>query len=156
MKLLEAYIKRIVAEQHSNDNDDIIQAIIKKFPAEYVLVAFTFDPAHAYAHTHARAEVLSWALTTGKQDAFQQKYNADKAFKKLMNETYCYNKYVYFDLWLNSLELKEFLKDNLKSAEIIVIERYKTSAVSLSDVSAALEIAENVEEFIEMARAAIA
>ena len=155
MKLLEAYIKRIVAEQHSNDNDDIIQAIIKKFPAEYVLVAFTFDPAHAYAHTHARADVLSWALTTGKQDAFQQKYNADKAFRKLVNKTYCYSKQAYFDLWLNSLELREFLREDLKSAELILIERNKASAVSIKDVSAALEIAESVEEFIEMVKASL-
>ena len=72
-----------------------------------------------------------------------------------MDKAYCYNKQAYFDLWLNSLELKEFLREDLKSAEIIVIERYKTSAVSIKDVSAALEIAENVEEFIEMVKASL-
>ena len=135
MKLLKEYIRQLV-EQHSNN---IIQAIVKKFPAD-----FAAAPAPAPWAGRARA------LAAGKQNAFWQKYNADAAFRKLMRETYCYNKRAYFDFWLNSLELKEFLREDLKSAEMIVIEGDKASAVSLSDVSAALEIAENVEEFEEM------
>ena len=142
MKLLERYIKRIIAEQHSNNND-IIQAIIKKFPADYAL-ALTFALV-----------AVALADAQNKQDAFWQKYNTDTAFRKLMNETYCYNKQIIFDFWLNTPELREFLREDLKSAEMIVIEGDKASAVSLSDVSAALEIAENVEEFIEMVKAEI-
>ena len=141
MKPLKEYIRQLV-EQQQSDND-IIQAIVKKFPAEYGLSSAAFASASAFA------------LAADKQNAFWQKYNADEAFRKLMNETYCYHKARdYFDFWLNSLELKEFLREDLKSADVIVIEDDKASAVSLSDVSAALEIAENVEEFKEMVKTA--
>ena len=143
MKLLKEYIRQLV-EQQSNNND-IIQAIANKFPSDFTAaLALPGGPL-----------TLADALAKDKQDAFWQKYNADAAFRKLMRETYCYNKQIIFDFWLNSLELKEFLKEDLKSADVIVIEGDKASAVSLSDVSAALEIAENVEEFIEMVRASL-
>mgnify|MGYP001570425140 FL=1 len=149
MKLLERYIKRIVAEQQSNNND-IIQAIIKKFPADYALARSALVAAGVGERRGGGR-----AFATGKRDAFWQKYSSNAAFKKLVNETYCYSKQTYFDFWLNSLELREFLREDLKSAELIVIEENKVSAISLSDVSSALEIAENVGEFIEMVKASL-
>ena len=144
MKPLKEYIRQLV-EQQQSDND-IIQAIVKKFPAEYGLSSAALPVA---------VPGFALALAADKQNAFWRKYNADEAFRKLMNETYCYHKARdYFDFWLNSLELKEFLREDLKSADVIVIEDDKASAVSLSDVSAALEIAENVEEFKEMVKTA--
>ena len=151
MKLLKEYIRQLVEQQHSNNS--IIQAIVKKFPSDYVPLPLALTAAHAFAL--ARPAVVARAVAADKREAFRQKYNADAAFRKLMNETYCYNRQIIFDFWLNSLELKEFLREDLKSAEMIVIEGDKASAVSLSDVSAALEIAENVEEFKEMVKASL-
>ena len=121
----------------------IINQIVSKFQPDYApasvdALAFTFA---------GLAFAFALALATGKRDAFWQKYNADAAFRKLMNETYCYNKQAYFDLWLSSLELREFLRDNLKNAEVILIELDKTSALSLKQVERALSEARDAEEF---------
>ena len=113
-----------------------------------------FQPDYAPASVDALAALVAaaaLALATGKRDAFWQKYNADAAFRKLMNETYCYNKQAYFDLWLSSLELREFLRDNLKNAEVILIELDKTSALSLKQVERALSEARDAEEFKRLA-----
>ena len=141
MKLLEAYIKRIIAEQQSNNND-IIQAIIKKFPADYALARSALVAAGVGERRGGGR-----AFATGKRDAFWQKYSSNAAFKKLVNETYCYSKQTYFDFWLNSLELREFLREDLQSAELILVELDRVSALSSKQIERALSEARSVEEF---------
>ena len=140
-------VKKDLTQQHSNNN--IIQAIVNKFPADFARALSLPLPRGALSLARLRA------FATDKWSAFWQKHDADEAFRKLMRDTYCYNRKSTFNFWLNSLELREFLRDNLKNAEVVLIEQDKASAVSLSDVSAALEIAESVEEFIEMVKASI-
>ena len=69
-----------------------------------------------------------------------------------MNSSYAYNKRSYFDFWQSSDKLREYLKPELKSAEVILVELEKASALSLKDIRNVLEIAENVEEFVEMVK----
>ena len=69
-----------------------------------------------------------------------------------MNGSYVYKKYGVFDFLQSFDELREYLKPELKNAEMILIVRYKASALRISDVRSALEIAENVEEFLEMVK----
>ena len=64
-----------------------------------------------------------------------------------MNETYCYSKQTYFDFWLNSLELREFLREDLQSAELILVELDRVSALSSKQIERALSEARSVEEF---------
>ena len=143
-KLLETYIKRciILAEQRTGTGgNNIIKAIINKFPSEYALApAFTLAPA------------LAVALAFAKQRAFWERYNTDAGFRNMMRSSYVYKKRSYFDFWLISSEFSEYLRPELQRAELLVIEEDKASAVTVNDVSSALEIAENVEEFIEMVK----
>jgi len=144
-KLLETYIKRcIIAEQHT-DSSNIIRAIISKFPSEYIP---GFDSGGALL---ALAGILT---APDRQAAFWKRYNTGEAFRKKMS-SYTYKKGDYFDFWQNSDEFREYLKPELKSAEVILVEQDKASALRISDVRSALEIAENVEEFEEMVRASI-
>jgi len=139
-KLLETYIKRciILAEQRTGTGgNNIIKAIINKFPSEYAL-----------ALPVAGAGFLAFA----KQRAFWERYNTDAGFRNMMRSSYVYKKRSYFDFWLISSEFSEYLRPELQRAELLVIEEDKASAVTVNDVSSALEIAENVEEFIEMVK----
>ena len=104
-----------------------------------------FQPDFGRAIDEPRARLRAFA--TDKWSAFWQKHDADEAFRKLMRDTYCYNRKSTFNFWLNSLELREFLRDNLKNAEVILIELNKTSALSLKQVERALSEARDAEEF---------
>ena len=145
-KLLETYIKRcIIAEQHT-DSSNIIRAIISKFPSEYIP---GFDGGGALL---ARSRVRGGP---DRQAAFWKRRDTDKAFRKQANSQYAYKKYGVFDFFVIEDEFREYLKPELKSAEVILVEQDKASALRISDVRSALEIAENVEEFEEMVRASI-
>ena len=113
----------------------IINQIVSKFQQDYIAaLALALVP-------------LALAPTTGKQDTFWQKHSSNAAFRKLMRETYCYNKRVCFDFWLNSLELREFLREGLQNADVILIEQDRASALSLKQVERALNRTKDVEEF---------
>ena len=146
-KLLETYIKRcIIAEQHT-DSSNIIRAIISKFPSEYIP---GFDGGGALL---ALAGILT---APDRQAAFWKRCDTDKAFRKQMNSSCAYNKQDgVFDFFVIEDEFREYLKPELKSAEVILVEPGKASALRINDVRSALEIAENVEEFVEMVRASI-
>ena len=118
----------------------IINQIVSKFQPD-----FTFSLSLAFAWRRAPA------FAADKWNAFWQKHSSNAAFKKLMNETYCYSKQTVFDFWLNSLELKEFLREDLQSAELILVELDKTSALSLKQVERALSEARDAEEFKRLA-----
>ena len=149
-KLLETYIKRcILAEQHTNNNN-IIKDIINKFSSEYALSRFLL--LGSSDRPLASGLPLAFALAHGKRAAFWKRYDTDEAFKKQMNSSYAYNKRSYFDFWQSSDKLREYLKPELKSAEVILVELEKASALSLKDIRNVLEIAENVEEFVEMVK----
>ena len=108
----------------------ITSQIVSKFQQDYI-AAPPFAPAFA----------------ADKRDAFRRKYNADAVFRKLMDEAYCYNKQTVFDFWLSSLELREFLREDLQNADVILVERDKASALSLKQVERALSEAKDAEEF---------
>jgi len=139
-RLLETYIKRCIAleEQYTNSSN-IIRAIINKFPSEYAL-----PPALAPG-----------PIAHDKRNAFWKRYDIDAAFNSKMNSSYANNKQNWFDFWQNSDELREYLEPELKSAEVILVEQDEVSALKISDVRSALEIAEDVEEFKEMIRTSI-
>ena len=146
--LIKEYTKYIIAEQRTNSNN-IIQAIINKFPSEYTPGDGDRGPPGD------GGPALRPALAPDKRVAFWERYNTDEAFRKKMNSSYTYKKGDYFDFWQNSDEFREYLKPELKSAEVILVEPGKASALRINDVRSALEIAENVEEFVEMVRASI-
>jgi len=118
----------------------IINQIINKFPSEYI---------------PDLPGTLSFALAVDERDAFWEKYNTDEAFRRKMLSSYAYKKQGWFDFLVVSSELREYLKPELKRAEVILIEEDKASALKINDVRSALEIAENVEEFIEMVKASV-
>ena len=135
----------------------IIDQIVSKFQQDYTSV---FAPALPSALTAALALALTltlppalalartFALAQHKQNAFWERYYADEAFRKQIDSSYTYRRGVgYFDFWLNSLELKEFLREDLQSAELILIESNKASALSLKQVERALSEARDAEEF---------
>lgn len=115
----------------------IINQIIRKFPSAYR------QPRPATALS------VALALAQDKRSAFLQKYNnaTDKVFRELIDETCCYSECVFFDFLLNTPELREFLREDLKSAEIILIESNRASALSLKQVERALSEARDAEEF---------
>lgn len=139
--------KRIIVEQHINSNN-ILKDITNKFPSEYALALPASTP-------FSLVFTLAIAFASDKQDAFRKRYSADAAFRKQMKSSYANKIESYPDFWQNSDELREYLKPELQSAEVILIEPDKASAVKIEDVSSALEIAENVEEFVEMVKANI-
>ena len=130
----------MIAEQHTNSNN-ILKDITNKFPSEYAL-------------PHGFAGRAAGALAPDRQAAFWERYNTDEAFRKQMNSSCAYNKQDWFDFLQNSDELRKYLKPELKSAEVILVEQDRASALSLKDIRNVLEIAENVEEFIEMVKIA--
>ena len=135
-KLLETYIKRcIIAEQHT-DSSNIIRAIISKFPSEYIP---GFDSGGALL---ALAGILT---APDRQAAFWKRYNTGEAFRKKMS-SYTYKKGDYFDFWQNSDEFREYLKPELKSAEVILVEPNKASVLSLKQLERAVSEARSVEE----------
>ena len=147
-RIIKEYVRRMLLELEQRQDNNIIQAIVTKFPSDYAL-AFPGDDALALGH----------AIASNKRDAFWERYNADEAFKKQMNSSYACKKQGWFDFWFDFLvvssELREYLKPELKRAEVILIEEDKASALKINDVRSALEIAENVEEFIEMVKASV-
>jgi len=146
--LLETYIKRcIIVEQQRQNSNNIIRDIVNKFSSEYALRPR--GPGLGPA-----AVALAFALASNQQDAFWKRYNTDTAFRDIMKSSYTYKKRDIFDFWQNSDEFREYLKPELKSAEVILVEQDRASALSLKDIRNVLEIAENVEEFIEMVKIA--
>ena len=143
-KLLETYIKRcILAEQHTNNNN-IIKDIINKFSSEYALSRFLL--LGSSDRPLASGLPLAFALAHGKRTAFWKRYDTDEAFKKQMNSSYAYNKRSYFDFWQSSDKLREYLKPELKSAEVILVEPNKASVLSLKQLERAVSEARSVEE----------
>ena len=124
---------------------NITQAIINKFPSKYV---FAFPGAFVDL-------AFSRSLAHGKRAAFRKRYDTDEAFRKQMNSQYTYKKDNFFDFLVIKDEFREYLKPELKSAEVILVELEKASALKIKDVRSALEIAENVEEFVEMVKSNI-
>ena len=114
----------------------IVTQIISKFSQDYCAPALALEGALPFL-----------APAADKRDVFWRKYNADAVFRKLMDEAYCYNKQIVFDFWLNSLELKEFLREDLQNADVILIESSRASTLSLKQVERALSEARDAEEF---------
>ena len=125
----------------------IINQIISKFSQDYCAPG-PGALAAGFALPLA-VSPLPLALAADKQKAFWRRYNnaADKVFRELMDETYCYSESVFFDFLLNTPELKEFLREDLQSAEVILIDLNKASALSLKQVERALSEAKDAEEF---------
>ena len=157
-RIIKEYVRRMLLELEQRQDNNIIQAIVTKFPSDYALALGPALPL-AFALPFALALPLGHAIASNKRDAFWERYNADEAFKKQMNSSYACKKQGWFDFWFDFLvvssELREYLKPELKRAEVILIEEDKASALKINDVRSALEIAENVEEFIEMVKASV-
>jgi len=109
----------------------IINQIINKFPSEYI---------------PDLPGTLSFALAVDERDAFWEKYNTDEAFRRKMLSSYAYKKQGWFDFLVVSSELREYLKPELKRAEVILIEGGEASALSLKQLERAVSEARNVEE----------
>jgi len=146
-QLLEAYIKQCatIAEQWQQDTN-IIQTIVDKFPSDY-------DFLLPIPVKRAR----EMAIISGKQNVLWQRYETDEAFRKQLSKSYAYKTTAphRLDFWFIFDELREYMKPELQSAEIIFVGQDKASALKIRDVRSALEIAENVEEFVEMVKASI-
>jgi len=122
----------------------IIKQIVNKFPSDYAPRRHGGDPAWP------GTLLPRLALASDKQDAFLERYNADEAFKKQMNSSYACKKQGWFDFWFDFLvvssELREYLKPELKRAEVILIEGGEASALSLKQLERAVSEVRNVEE----------
>ena len=117
------------------NKSSVVNQIIDKFQRDFATL------------TSAPTLTLS-AVATDKRDAFWHKYCiASAAFRRLIDKTCCYNISFTFDFWLNTPELAEFLREDLKSAEVILVELNRASALSLKQVEKALSRTEDAEEF---------
>ena len=118
----------------------IIKQIVIKFPSDYAPRRHGGDPAWP------GTLLPRLALASDKQDAFCERYNADEAFRRKMLSSYAYKKQGWFDFLVVSSELREFLWEELKRAEVILIEEDKTSALSLKQLERAVNKANSSEE----------
>ena len=119
-----------------------INQLINKFSSDYV---FALAPAAAAAAVRP-AGAPAGAFASDKRDVFWKRYYADEAFRKQMNSSYAYSKHSIFDFWQSSDELREYLKPELKSAEVILVEPNKASVLSLKQLERAVSEARSVEE----------
>ena len=115
-----------------------INQLINKFSSDYVF-------ALATAAAVARA-APGGGFASDKRDVFWKRYYADEAFRKQMNSSYAYSKHSIFDFWQSSDELREYLRPELKSAEVILVEPNKASVLSLKQLERAVSEARSVEE----------
>ena len=118
----------------------IIKQIVNKFPSDYAPRRHGGDPAWP------GTLLPRLALASDKQDAFRKRYSADAAFRKQMKSSYANKIESYPDFWQNSDELREYLKPELKRAEVILIEGGEASALSLKQLERAVSEVRNVEE----------
>ena len=120
----------------------ITQIIVNKFPSEYALARRTAgDPGGGQARR---------AIARNKQNAFLKRYDTDEAFREKMNSSYAYKKQDYFDFLLIFDELREFLREDLESAEVLLIEEGRVSALSLKQLERAVSEVSGVEEFKQL------
>ena len=120
----------------------ITQIIVNKFPSEYAPARR--DPGDPGVRPALRA------IARNKQNAFLKRYDTDEAFRGLIKSSYAYNRKKYFDFWLIFDELREFLREDLESAEVLLIEEGRVSALSLKQLERAVSEVSGVEEFKQL------
>ena len=123
-----------------------VQSIIEKIEDR-----FLYDYNYGVSQLPENISPVNFALTNNKRNAFWKRYYNEQPkqsrFRRLIDNSYLSFWKQYYDFLLNSKSLSYYLREDLKNAEVIFIEKNRVSALDVKQIEEALSAAKNITEF---------